>query len=320
MKMAKKGRKKASPAKLTTDPPKQRKKVPTKPAPKTTPQQRREVAKKMNKVYGPESAKAMERSQRKAKAKGVEKMVKKGSEGTGKVYGPKSAEAFRKSEYKKRAKAAVKTLKKDRKPGEKVYKDSSPAKKKGPGKRGKSNKLTAGQAIGAGYVEAGTRDTRSERKELKKQLAGASSNAEKTKINKKLRMAERSQRNYDVNKRRNQSIDKRAKVLDEAGSKSDLVRADNLRSQKRPDSKGIGTYKTVTDVKVKRRPKISEMNSPAKKKKPSSGLDGYTKIASSKSSNVIAAKKAAASRKNPKSAYKFTKNKKTGETHLYQKK
>jgi hypothetical protein len=144
---------------------------------------------------------------------------------------------------------------------------NSVAKKKGPGKRGKSNKLSTAQAIGAGYVEAGSRDTKSERKELKKQLAGASSNAEKTKIKKKLRMAERSQRNYDVNKRRNQSIDKRAKVLDEAGSKSDLVRADNLRSQKRSGSKGVGTYKTVTDVKVKRRPKISEMNSPAKKYK-----------------------------------------------------
>jgi len=63
-----------------------------------------------------------------------------------------------------------------------------------------------------------------------------------------------------------------------------------------------------------------EKNSAANQtKNPSSGFDGYTKIASSKSSNVIAAKKAAASRKNPKSTYKFTKDKKTGETHLYQK-
>jgi hypothetical protein len=160
-----------------------------------------------------------------------------------------------------------------------LNKDGSPAKKNGPGKRGKSNKLSTAQAMAAGYVEAGSRDTKSERKELKKQLAGASSDAEKTKIKKKLRMAERSQRNYDVNKRRNQSIDKRAKVLDEAGSKSDLVRADNLRSQKRSGSQGVATYKTVTDIKVKRRPKISEMNSPAKVKDPVTGkkVKGYAK-------------------------------------------
>lgn len=58
--------------------------------------------------------------------------------------------------------------------------------------------------------------------------------------------------------------------------------------------------------------------SPAKKKNPTSSFDGYTKIASSKSSNVIAAKKSAATRKNPKSDYKFTQDKE-GVTHLYQK-
>lgn len=88
----------------------------------------------------------------------------------------------------------------------------------------------------------------------------------------------------------------------------------------------VGPYRTSPKVKNKGQKKTLDgnvikysKNSPAKKKNPSSGFDGYTKIASSKNSNVIAAKKAAASRKNPKSTYKFTKDKKTGETHLYQK-
>jgi hypothetical protein len=80
-----------------------------------------------------------------------------------------------------------------------------------------------------------------------------------------------------------------------------------------------GIKRKVSDAEKASYESVSGGKSPAKKKNPSSGFDGYTKIASSKNSNVIAAKKAAASRKNPKSTYKFTKDKKTGETHLYQK-
>jgi hypothetical protein len=86
------------------------------------------------------------------------------------------------------------------------------------------------------------------------------------------------------------------------------------RKMSQPKVKNKGPKQTLDGNVIK-----YSKNSPAKKKNPSSGFDGYTKIASSKNSNVIAAKKAAASRKNPKSTYKFTKDKKTGETHLYQK-